>query len=52
MGGSLAFASPSRHIAFAHVCNQMDLSATEINPRSSRFYEAIENILKKEKMTS
>ena len=45
MGGSLVFASPSRHLALAHVCNQMDLAAMAVDPRTVRFFHPIENIL-------
>ncbi|CAF1432312.1 unnamed protein product [Adineta ricciae] len=34
MGGSLAFASPSYHLAFAHICNQLNSSVLAVDPRS------------------
>ncbi|UJR14585.1 hypothetical protein I4U23_001580 [Adineta vaga] len=45
VGGSLAFALTSRQIAFAHVCNQIDLSTLITDVRSTRFFTAIETIL-------
>lgn len=50
MGGSVAFASPSRHLTFAHVCNQMDIGAMMMDARSIRLFQPIENILKEKQL--
>ena len=48
MGGSIAFASPSHQLTFAHVVNQLDASALAVDPRSTRLFQPIEDILKEQ----
>ncbi|CAF1039951.1 unnamed protein product [Rotaria sordida] len=48
-GGSLAFATLSRHLAFAYVFNQLDLSTFTIDPRNLQFFEIIDTIIKEKK---
>ncbi len=44
-GGSCGLAYPARQLAFAYVCNQLDLSIHTIDPRSVRILRAIEHVL-------
>jgi hypothetical protein len=44
-GGSCGLAYPARQLAFAYVCNQLDLSVHTIDPRSVRVIEAVERVL-------
>ncbi|CAF3317622.1 unnamed protein product [Rotaria sp. Silwood2] len=46
MGGSLAFASSSRQLAFAYVFNQLDFSTLTTDPRNLQIFKIIDTIIK------
>ncbi|CAF3438047.1 unnamed protein product [Rotaria sp. Silwood1] len=52
MGGSCAFAYPPQQLAFAHVCNHLNVGEPTLDPRTIRLLMAIENILKHENDSS
>ncbi|UJR36823.1 hypothetical protein I4U23_029536 [Adineta vaga] len=48
-GGSCAFAYPIHQLAYGYVCNHLDPSALNVDPRNLRVIQAIENILSNQK---
>lgn len=45
LGGSLAFASPSKQLTYAYISNQLDLTTLMTDPRHLEMLEIIDNIL-------
>jgi hypothetical protein len=51
MGGSCALAYLPYQLAYAFVCNHIDIGVLIVNPRSTRLLEAIQDVIQHKNMT-